>query len=112
MPPTDQSRNHVGELNERKNCEEFQNHFEKPPGSKIHYRKTRPSPETANLKLFAAAKTQNGTVPRRNNETAAFRQQHEEIAAFSKTRCHCRDVRSIGFSARGDCCRSRRKYRR
>ncbi|MHC2403411.1 hypothetical protein ACVMGC_007955 [Bradyrhizobium barranii subsp. barranii] len=49
MPPTDQSRNHVGELNERKNCEKFQNHFEKPPGSKIRCCKTRPSPETANL---------------------------------------------------------------
>ena len=55
MPPTYQSRNHVGELNERKNCEKFQNHFEKPPGSKIRCRKTRPSPETANLKLFVAA---------------------------------------------------------
>ncbi|MBB2738539.1 hypothetical protein M2171_007762 [Bradyrhizobium japonicum USDA 38] len=55
MPPSVQPRNHVGELNERKNCEEFQNHFEKPPGSKISCRKTRPSPETANLKLFVAA---------------------------------------------------------
>jgi hypothetical protein len=55
MPPTDQSRNHVGELNETKNCEELQNHFKKPPGSKIRCRKTRPSPETANLKLFVAA---------------------------------------------------------
>ena len=44
MPPTDQSRNHVGELNERKNCEKFQNHFEKPPGSKFRCCKTRPSP--------------------------------------------------------------------
>ncbi len=35
MPPTYQSRNHVGELNERKNCEEFQNHFEKASGFEI-----------------------------------------------------------------------------
>lgn len=55
MPSSVQPRKHVGELNERKNCEEFQNHFEKPPGSKISCRKTRPSPETANLKLFVAA---------------------------------------------------------
>ena len=55
MPPTDQSRNHVGELNERKNCEKFQNHFEKPPGSKFRCCKTRPSPETANLELLVAA---------------------------------------------------------
>ncbi|SCB55923.1 hypothetical protein GA0061098_10613 [Bradyrhizobium shewense] len=56
MPAADQSRKHIGELNERKNHKELQNHLKKPPGSKIRSLKTRPSPETKLKTVYCRVK--------------------------------------------------------